>query len=323
MKIKTWLASIILVLILFTLGFITASVMNEATIQKNNNEANGSGLEVQLDKPKDRELLSINEEGAVGARTKLTGIDGEFTFQVDIELPTIGQNAVLDISELEYKILEDADQVKVHYIVDSETNQPAYVHFIRDEKGRLEIIDTKPFVVLDAGHGGFDLGDGTNDLWVEKDLTLKMTLKLKELLEEGGIRVVLTRSEDQYISLYDRCELSNYVGADLFISNHLNKMNGKVHGIEVFYSLKSDPVFAKDLANSISTVGVDVFKVSTRRDEQFSQLDYYFLHKYNDAESYIIEYGFSDHEGDAKIINENWTLMTERVAETIINYVFE
>lgn len=76
-------------------------------------------------------------------------------------------------------------------------------------------------VVLDAGHGGSASGALYEDV-MEKDLTLPMTLRTAQLLEEKGYNVVLTRDEDVYMDLYDRCHVANRVGADIFVSIHCN-----------------------------------------------------------------------------------------------------
>ena len=76
-------------------------------------------------------------------------------------------------------------------------------------------------VALDAGHGGSANGAVYEDV-SEKDITLPVTLRAAELLKEKGYNVVLTRNEDVYMDLYDRCNVANNVGADIFVSIHAN-----------------------------------------------------------------------------------------------------
>lgn len=76
-------------------------------------------------------------------------------------------------------------------------------------------------VVLDAGHGGSAQG-ATYEEVMEKDITLSVTLRAAELLREKGYNVVLTRNEDVYMDLYDRSDVANSVGADIFVSIHAN-----------------------------------------------------------------------------------------------------
>ena len=78
----------------------------------------------------------------------------------------------------------------------------------------------RPLVVIDAGHGGRDpgaVGGGVR----EKDVTLAIALAVRdELLREGGIRVALTRENDQFIVLEERPEIARQLDADLFLSVH-------------------------------------------------------------------------------------------------------
>ncbi len=80
-------------------------------------------------------------------------------------------------------------------------------------------------VVIDPGHGGTDPGavsrDGKN---YEKSFTLDIAKKLADKIKTGcpGVKVVLTRDKDRSVALNDRAAIANKVGADLFISIHIN-----------------------------------------------------------------------------------------------------
>lgn len=79
---------------------------------------------------------------------------------------------------------------------------------------------SRPLVVIDAGHGGFDPGAGQGDL-KEKTVALRIATALRNrLLESGGIRVALTRDADRFIALPDRPDIARRLGADLFVSIH-------------------------------------------------------------------------------------------------------
>jgi N-acetylmuramoyl-L-alanine amidase len=76
-------------------------------------------------------------------------------------------------------------------------------------------------VVIDAGHGGEDPGARGRRGTVEKDITLLIAQRLKALVDaEPGIRAVLTRDGDYYLSLQARVEKARAVKADLFVSVH-------------------------------------------------------------------------------------------------------
>lgn len=93
-------------------------------------------------------------------------------------------------------------------------------------------------VVIDAGHGGNDGGARNAALNLnEKTVNLTVALKLEQLLEGRGWRVVQTRRDDRFLSLARRAEIANAAGADLFLSIHFNAVANapSVHGIETYF----------------------------------------------------------------------------------------
>lgn len=91
-------------------------------------------------------------------------------------------------------------------------------------------------VVIDAGHGGHD-GGCHGKKFNEKDLALKMALKLGALIAENhpDVEVIYTRKTDVFIPLHERIGLANKKDADLFISIHCNWIsNSKTRGTETF-----------------------------------------------------------------------------------------
>lgn len=98
----------------------------------------------------------------------------------------------------------------------------------------------RPLVwVLDAGHGGKDQGTSAGKV-LEKDLTLKLTNRVAALLRKNrpGIKLVLTRTDDTFVSLEERCRIANNARADLFLSIHINfaERNILLSGTETFYA---------------------------------------------------------------------------------------
>jgi N-acetylmuramoyl-L-alanine amidase len=78
-------------------------------------------------------------------------------------------------------------------------------------------------IVIDAGHGGNDLGAVGPHGLMEKDVVLDIALRVARLLQEGlNATTELTRSGDQYLTLAHRIRLANRHQADLFLSIHAN-----------------------------------------------------------------------------------------------------
>jgi N-acetylmuramoyl-L-alanine amidase len=92
-------------------------------------------------------------------------------------------------------------------------------------------------VVIDAGHGGEELGARGPGGTLEKDVTLTVARRLKAALEARlGVRVILTRDGDQTVGLDERAAVANNNKADIFISLHANaSVRSSASGAEVFY----------------------------------------------------------------------------------------
>ncbi len=91
-------------------------------------------------------------------------------------------------------------------------------------------------VIIDAGHGGRDPGAIGRTGLREKMVTLDIAKRLKVLLEAQGFEVVMTRSQDKFISLEERVRITNRAGADLLLSIHANANRVRsLKGFEVYY----------------------------------------------------------------------------------------
>jgi N-acetylmuramoyl-L-alanine amidase len=92
-------------------------------------------------------------------------------------------------------------------------------------------------IVIDPGHGGKDTGARGQRQTEEKDITLKVGLKLRDLLStQPGVRVLMTRDHDVFVELEDRAKFANSQGADLFVSVHVNSHpSHQVKGIEIYH----------------------------------------------------------------------------------------
>jgi N-acetylmuramoyl-L-alanine amidase/putative methionine-R-sulfoxide reductase with GAF domain len=108
---------------------------------------------------------------------------------------------------------------------------------------------SKMRIVVDAGHGGWDLGTVGRRGLLEKDLVLEIAERLGKLLESRlGAEVIYTRQDDNYIPLDDRAVLANQAKADLFISVHANYSDlPSARGVETYYTNFFSAPGTKDL----------------------------------------------------------------------------
>jgi len=87
----------------------------------------------------------------------------------------------------------------------------------------FEVAESGPLVVIDPGHGGTNSGaPGVEHSVFEKSLTLEIARDVRRRLRAKGVRVVLTRDKDEYLTLRQRVAYANKVRADVFVSIHLN-----------------------------------------------------------------------------------------------------
>ena len=93
----------------------------------------------------------------------------------------------------------------------------------------------KPFiVVLDAGHGGHDPGNLGNG-YREKDIVLKIVLKVGAILEkQPNFKVIYTRKTDVFVKLHERAPVANRADADLFVSVHCDAFTNNAYGAGTF-----------------------------------------------------------------------------------------
>ncbi len=150
-----------------------------------------------------------------------------------------------NISLAESEVKEEQDAVLFTVVL----NQPqeASVHLQRETAGtEAEITLQSPaslydkIVVLDAGHGGNDVGETAVEQDVslqEKDITLAAVQKAGELLLAQGIRVYYTREDDSSRSPEERVGFANALQADMLISVHVTSAEDTtVYGIRTEYN---------------------------------------------------------------------------------------
>lgn len=175
-------------------------------------------------------------------------------------------------------------------------NGKAHVGYIN--KNDVVVTSNKK-IVLDAGHGGYDPGASANNLF-EKDLTLDITKRVQALLISKGYKVLMTRSDDRYISLKDRTNYANQNNADIMVSIHINSGGGT--GIET-WKMNAGPNPAKStmLATHLQNHMIETTKVSNRgiKDGNLH------INRESNMPSSLVEVGFIDHPLDSVLLKQN------------------
>lgn len=158
-------------------------------------------------------------------------------------------------------------------------------------------------ICIDPGHGGNDPGSSyklNGKIYNESDLTLKVSLKLKEQLEQMGLKVKLTREDDIYLDPYGdegRAVIPNEVNAKYSLSLHLNSAAGVMNygGVEVYIPNDVNYDFASMLADNISNI-VNYSKKPTDKITDGVYFTYFTKQDINESSSEMINNGMKSYE---------------------------
>ena len=113
--------------------------------------------------------------------------------------------------------------------------------FLNETNINISAKSTKETIMIDAGHGGYDVGSISNFDDYEKDINLDIALLVGKQLKSYGYNVVYTHTsdsvswlEDNIEDLQTRCDLAKKRNADLFVSIHLNSSEYEANGYEIY-----------------------------------------------------------------------------------------
>lgn len=174
-------------------------------------------------------------------------------------------------------------------------------------------------IVIDPGHGGSASGAYYEGI-MEKDLTFPISLYLRDILEDEGYNVIMTRESDVYMTLSDRCAVANEVDADLFISIHCNALanNTNYQGLITFYSTGSTK--GQKLAQAVQDATAEATGAINRGIRNNS--DYTVLRQ-TKMPAILVETGFmSSHEELMRLSDPAYQqLLAQGMADGIIRYL--
>ncbi|MCR4436871.1 MAG: N-acetylmuramoyl-L-alanine amidase [Clostridiales bacterium] len=169
-----------------------------------------------------------------------------------------------------------------------------------DDAGKEKII------VIDPGHGGSDPGAIGQSGTKEKDITLDIALMVSDYLKNAGYQVIMTRQDDQYVSLADRSAVANDAHADAFISIHCNAYNHIAGGTETFTEpMSGNPVYkqqedSKRLARLVQSELVQALGLT---DRGVNEEGLYVCRETN-APAILVETAFIDNKSEEKLLSD-------------------
>lgn len=239
---------------------------------------------------------------------------------------------------------------------------PDFKKKVIDQLGKRKEVGMKRFerVIIDAGHGGKDPGAIGRDGLAEKIVVLDIAKGAKRYLEQRGVKVVMTRDKDEFISLRKRTELASLAKADLFLSIHANSYSSRgAHGMEVFYlrdwawqknpdnqlhrniqimsenlSMKKDSPILKDIISDMmyahkqseskklaSYTAGEMSKTIGARNRGSKSSGFYVLRN-TFIPAILIEVGFLSNTREAKLLKKSSyrKRIAQAIAQSILNY---
>lgn len=178
-------------------------------------------------------------------------------------------------------------------------------------------------IVLDPGHGGKDPGAIGPSGFKEKDVTLKIGLRLRDKLTNNGFTVLMTREKDVALGntinadLNARSGMANNAKVDYFISIHCNSSaNSAAHGIETFcYKFNS---VGEKLAQKIQEQLISSTGLSNRgvKEGNFSVL------RKTNMPAVLVEAGFISNSNEERLLSDDKfiNIIAEAIAKGICDY---
>ncbi|WP_256864653.1 N-acetylmuramoyl-L-alanine amidase [Marinilactibacillus piezotolerans] len=225
-----------------------------------------------------------------------------------------GQQLIyLDTEKEWYKVqLEDGRTGYVADWVSSLTNvETVNVEETTEAISRAATNLSEATIMIDAGHGGKDPGAVSETGFYEKDVALSTAKLLQKRLQDAGANVMMTRSDDTFISLNDRVYLTSKASADAFISLHYDAMEieNSMSGTTTYYYADSE----LNLAETINRYLKDNGPLSNNGVRYGN----YYVLRNNPTPSILLELGYLNNDLDISMVN------TQSYQTTVVEAIYQ
>ena len=164
-------------------------------------------------------------------------------------------------------------------------------------------------IIIDPGHGGFDPGAVYGDR-KEKDDNLRLALAVGQELENAGYNIVYTRKDDRYDSPYDKAQIANNAGGDLFLSFHRNfaERPDLYQGVQALVYDKNPLALrvAKDVNEELEKIGFENLGIESRKE--------LVVLRRTNMPAVLLEVGFINSSVDNQIFDDKFDAMVNAIA---------
>lgn len=183
-------------------------------------------------------------------------------------------------------------------------------------------------VVIDPGHGGYDDGSIGLDGTFEKELTLTVSKKVRDILQTHNVTVKMTRDSDEVSWVNDneedlqaRLDIATKADADLMVSLHCNFSEEEpkyVMGSEIYANQEQ-----KDSLKLAKSITEELKKLSPQLENRNIKFDPLHLTYFNTVPTIIVEMGFISNQDDLNYLKNESSqdILAEKIAQGILNYL--
>lgn len=277
----------------------TISICDESYATSTDAMAVASGASIYFSLPSDVDATTVKHADYYWKKRFCVTIPGDYVDYYKENPVTINNSVVTKYSVT----LTDSGKTKITFVTSKLQG-----YSVNAENGFVWIKVGKPrdiyknIVVLDCGHGGYDSG-AVGGGYKEKDFTYSILYSYAKSYfnkSSSNVKAYWTRYDDTFVTLNDRAAYAKSVGADLFISLHMNSATStSANGTEVFYSTSNNKTLSNGLnskkvatyfqTNLVSSLGMNSRGVKTA--------NYVVIYK-NTVPAVLVELGFISNSSD-------------------------
>jgi N-acetylmuramoyl-L-alanine amidase len=194
-----------------------------------------------------------------------------------------------------------------------------------------------PLVVIDPGHGGKDEGTKWRGL-AERELTLDLAFRVESRLKIAGFRTLLTRRDDNYVSLHERTRIANSQPNAVFVSLHFNsEPSGTGSGIDTYYARqkeapgnewdwvgifnKAEPLPPDSSETLAATIQSSIVSRTEARSRGIHPSNLYVV-RYTRCPSVLVEGGFISNAFESQLLSTETyrDLLAQGIVEGLLRY---
>ena len=189
---------------------------------------------------------------------------------------------------------------------------------------QMNFVPDEKVVCIDPGHGGSDSGAVSGKRY-EKNDNLKLSLLVRDILEDRGYTVVMTREDDSDVSLSERCKIANKARASLFVALHRNSStSSSAKGMELWIHSSNptdDALLAQNLLDNLIIAGITADRGIHTGYREGAHLNYH-VNRNTKMPSVLLEVGFISNSEDNNAfdekINEYAIAIADGIEQTLL-----